>query len=75
MSMMKYLLLPIAVVLLFGGCANKRGLSATYYNDCREYYDLQGYHHTQCDDNMVDYDELDGVFAEEPPVDPNRKVW
>ncbi|MDF1874348.1 hypothetical protein JHD48_01215 [Sulfurimonas sp. SAG-AH-194-I05] len=29
---------------------NERGLSLNYYNDCTEYYDLQGYYHKDCND-------------------------
>jgi hypothetical protein len=46
-----------------------------YYNDCREYYDLQGVYHKVCDENIVDYKDM---FSEEKvpcegPDCPN--VW
>jgi len=41
--------------LLLSGCVNKRGVSMRYYNSCEEYYDLQGYYHKDCDDNLVDF--------------------
>ena len=48
------LLLPI----MFTGCFNDRGISLRYYNECEEYYDVQGYYHKQCDKNLVDYKEI-----------------
>lgn len=48
------LLLPI----FFAGCFNERGVSLRYYNNCEEYYDLQGYYHKQCDKNIVDYSDI-----------------
>lgn len=53
--MIKILLISLA--LLFTSCANKRGISSTYYNDCKEYYDLQGYYHKDCGENIIDYKE------------------
>ena len=78
MSPMIRTALIVAVLILLSGCANKRGISATYYNDCREYYDLQGYYHKVCDENLIDYKEageaLDNTFSDKP-VDLDRKVW
>ena len=51
--MIKILLLITA--LFFTACVNKRGISATYYSDCKEYYDLQGFYHKTCDDEIVTY--------------------
>lgn len=48
------LLLPI----LFAGCMNNRGISLKYYNDCEEYYDVQGYYHKKCDKNLLDYSDV-----------------
>jgi len=59
--MIKLLFLTLAILLL-SGCANRRGISMKYYNDCREYYDLQGVHHKVCDENIVDYKDM---FSEE----------
>ena len=62
------------ILLLFSGCVNDRGISARYYNDCREYYDLQGYYHKDCDENIVDYQDAKDLFkAKEPEQKSN--VW
>ena len=76
--MLRTLSLLLALSILFGGCVNRRGISTTYYNECREYYDVQGYHHKVCDKNMVEFDDLsDGVksLGEEPKKSPPPKVW
>ena len=49
--MIKLLLLITA--LLFTACVNKRGISAKYYSECKEYYDLQGFYHKDCNDEIV----------------------
>ena len=54
--MIKILLLLTA--LFFTGCVTKRGISAQYYNDCKEYYDLQGFYHKDCDGEVVTYKEI-----------------
>ena len=68
-----------AIALLFSGCVNKRGISATYYNDCREYYDMHGYYHKKCDKNLVEFKEVEeGIkkaLREERPEESDRKVW
>ncbi|MEA1918249.1 MAG: hypothetical protein U9N52_00270 [Campylobacterota bacterium] len=51
-------MLPITLLIslfLFSGCVNKRGISERYYNSCHEYYDLQGYYHKDCDDNLINF--------------------
>ncbi len=49
----------IFIILLFGGCVNKHGISAKYYSDCKEYYDLQGYYHKECgEDDIVTYEGI-----------------
>ncbi len=63
-QMIKLLLLIITLLLLVG-CANKRGLSMKYYNDCREYYDLQGTYHEVCDENFIEYEEIKDLFTSE----------
>jgi hypothetical protein len=78
--MIRFLFAIAAAALLFTGCANKRGISATYYNDCREYYDLYGYYHKKCDENLIEYEEAGNAikdsFREESAPEPeNRKVW
>jgi len=56
--MYKYLLI-IPTLFLFSGCVNKHGISAKYYSDCKEYYDLQGYYHKECgEDDIVTYKEI-----------------
>ncbi len=70
---MKVLHVSIIVLitgLFLSGCINRRGISATYYNDCKEYYDAQGYYHKDCDKNIVD-------FQSEPEIEetPEQKVW
>ncbi|MDT8338713.1 MAG: hypothetical protein RQ763_05915 [Sulfurimonas sp.] len=57
-DMTKYLLI-IATLFLFSACVNKHGISAKYYSDCKEYYDLQGYYHKECgEDDIITYKEL-----------------
>ncbi|MBW6487865.1 hypothetical protein [Sulfurimonas sp.] len=56
--MTKYLLI-ISTLFLFSACFNKHGISAKYYSECKEYYDVQGYYHKECGkDDIVTYDEL-----------------
>jgi len=62
------------VLLFFSGCVNERGISARYYNDCREYYDLQGYYHKKCDENIIDYKDIKGALKTEEPQ-PETNVW
>lgn len=59
-------LLPI----LMSGCFNERGISLKYYNNCEEYYDLQGYYHKQCDKNIVNYQEV--IDTIQPTQNPAR---
>ena len=64
--------------ILLSGCVNKHGISAKYYSDCNEYYDLQGYYHKECgEDDIVTYKQMgDGikkVFKKEEP--PKGNVW
>jgi len=62
--MMKTILLIISTLLL-SGCMNKHGISAKYYSDCKEYYDLQGYYHKECGkDDIITYKEI-GEASEE----------
>ncbi len=72
----------ILTMLLFSGCFNKHGISAKYYSDCEEYYDLQGYYHKECGkDDIVTYDQIgDGAksvvdtFTDNEPK-PKGNVW
>ncbi|WP_415251752.1 hypothetical protein [Sulfurimonas sp.] len=50
------ILLPI-IALLLSACVNKRGVSLQYYADCKEYYDLQGFYHKDCDDELFTHKE------------------
>ncbi|MDQ1263185.1 MAG: hypothetical protein QG559_186 [Campylobacterota bacterium] len=82
--MIKYIFI-ISAFLLFSGCMNKHGISAKYYSECEEYYDMQGYYHKKCgDDDIITYEELgkktkevlnsmiSPEFKEEKPQGP---VW
>ena len=77
--MIRTLLALCAIALLFSGCVNKRGISATYYNDCREYYDMHGYYHKKCDDNLIEYKdvkaEIKEALKEKTPDREKPKVW
>ena len=80
MSMIKTILLFIT--LFFSACVNKHGISAKYYSDCKEYYDLQGFYHKKCGENdAITYKELGektdkaiNYFSEEIKK-PNTNVW
>jgi len=72
--MIRIFFLVVTLVLL-GGCVGKRGISLKYYNDCEEYYDVQGYYHKKCDDEgMVTYKEVGDAFKEEEKT-PQSNVW
>jgi len=79
--MIKFLLL-IFTIFILSGCLNKHGVSAKYYSDCKEYYDLQGYYHKECgEDDIVTYKALgEGVksavdtFTQNKPK-PKGNVW
>ena len=59
----------------FSGCINKHGVSAKYYSDCNEYYDLQGYYHKECgEDDIFTYEDIKKKF-EEPVKKPKGNVW
>ena len=71
--MYKYLLI-IPALFLFSGCVNKHGVSAKYYSDCKEYYDIQGFYHKECDDDMITYDEMGEWFKKDKPA-PSGNVY
>jgi len=49
----------IFITFFFSACFNKHGISAKYYSECEEYYDLQGYYHKKCgDDDIVTYKQI-----------------
>jgi hypothetical protein len=57
-------LLILLTALLLQGCFyfNDRGVSGSYYNGCKEYYDSMGIYHKTCDENLVEYKTVtDGV--------------
>ena len=65
----------LLVLLIFSGCVSKRGISLKYYNDCQEYYDVQGYYHKNCDDEgMLTYKEIDEAFKEDKK-ESRSNVW
>ncbi|MCD6432923.1 MAG: hypothetical protein J7L21_02685, partial [Sulfurimonas sp.] len=56
--MIKILNIFLLIITTFSltACMNKQGISAKYYSQCKEYYDLQGYYHKECyDDNIISY--------------------
>jgi hypothetical protein len=67
--MKKYYLLFL-LPFFFSGCFNERGVSLKYYNECEEYYDMQGYYHTKCDKNLIDYSDI--AKALEPAQNPSK---
>jgi len=65
--MKKILLLSLLTLatLFLSGCVNKHGVSAKYYSECKEYYDLQGYYHRECgDDDIVTYKTMNKRIKE-----------
>lgn len=72
--MMNSLFLLLTALILLSGCVNERGISLRYYNDCEEYYDLQGTYHKKCDENIVDYQDIkEALTPASSAVKP--KVW
>jgi len=73
--MIKILLLFIA--FFFSACVNTHGVSMKYYSECKEYYDLQGYYHKECNDDISTYKEMDEavdyILYEEDK--PQGNVW
>ena len=71
--MIKIILLIFAI-FTFSGCVNKHGISAKYYSECKEYYDLQGFYHKECgEDDIVTYKEMGEFF--EKKEEPKGNVW
>ncbi len=67
--------LLILATLFLSGCVNKHGISAKYYSECKEYYDLQGFYHKECgEDDMVTYEEM-GEFFKKKDDTPKGNVW
>lgn len=67
--------LLILTTFLLSGCMNKHGISAKYYSECKEYYDLQGFYHKECgEDDIVTYKEI-GEFLKKKDDTPKGNVW
>lgn len=65
----------LSTIFFLSGCANKRGISLQYYNDCKEYYDVQGYYHKKCDDtNTLPYKSISDFFSEDDKKQKDN-VW
>ena len=63
------------VSILFSGCVNKHGISAKYYSDWKEYYDLQGYYHKECGkDDIITYKEIGEALKKKKP-EPTENVY
>lgn len=82
--MIKFVFLIVVGMTFFSGCMSKRGISIKYYNDCKEYYDVQGYYHKKCDDSdMIKYktigkytkDRLNNIINNKPKVIDKGNVW
>jgi len=66
----------IILLFIFSGCVGREGVSLKYYNDCEEYYDMQGYYHKKCDDNMMlKYKTIKDAFKEDKKESNNQNVW
>jgi len=77
-------LILLFILIIFSGCVGRRGISAKYYNDCKEYYDVQGYYHKKCDDSdMITYKEIkdkstkiiNKIEGKKPKHKVQRNVW
>jgi len=74
-NMTKLTFLLMISTFFFSGCVNKHGISAKYYSDCEEYYDLQGYYHKKCgDDDIVTYKQMGDVFKKKEDHE-GKNVW
>ncbi len=74
---MKIIILSILTLtaLSFTACVNKHGVSAKYYSDCNEYYDLQGYYHKDCDNDIITYEEIEKNFTEPENKNTGKNVY
>ena len=50
------------LLLTMQGCVyfNDEGVGIRLYRDCKEYYDVEGIYHRECDKNLVDYHDVTG---------------
>lgn len=72
--MIKTILL-ISTLLFLSACVNRHGISAKYYSECKEYYDLQGFYHKECgEDDIVTYEEI-GEALKTKEEAPKGNVW
>lgn len=47
-----------ALPFVFSACyLNERGISSTYYNDCKAYYDAAGVYHEGCEPNIIEFSD------------------
>jgi hypothetical protein len=73
------LTLLLLLSITFSSCVNKHGVSAKYYSDCDEYYDLQGYYHKDCgkDDVFTYKGAKDNIIdlLKKDKKKPQRNVW
>lgn len=78
----------LIIFFFFTSCANTQGISSQYYNECKEYYDFQGFYHKKCPkNNIISYDEaqetlknfnneVKGFFTDEvPKKETPENVW
>jgi hypothetical protein len=79
MKKILFLSLLTLATLFLSGCVNKHGVSAKYYSECKEYYDLQGYYHRECgDDDIVTYKTMNKTIQElikKKKPEPTSNVW
>jgi len=67
--------LLILTTLIFSSCVNRHGVSAKYYSECKEYYDLQGFYHKECgQDDIITYEEV-GEMLKTKDETPKGNVW
>ena len=65
----------IILLIVTTGCINKHGISAKYYSDCKEYYDMQGYYHKKCgDDDIITYKKINNTLKI-GDTQPKGNVW
>ena len=75
LNMTKLTFLLLLSSFIFSGCVNKHGISAKYYSDCKEYYDLQGYYHKECgEDDIITYKEMSDAFKKKED-NSGKNVW
>jgi hypothetical protein len=80
-TMTKIIFFLMTLSIFFTGCINKHGVSAKYYSDCKEYYDLQGYYHKECgEDDIFTYKEakegaIKVIKEIQDKKEPQKNVW